>query len=42
MGQADTISKVVSIRESIFEGNPKGMIRNVEGKVREFKEAKDV
>lgn len=39
MGQVNTISKVVSRRESLLEENPKReKIRNVGGKVREFKE----
>lgn len=42
MGQVNTISKVISIRESILEKNAKQGIKNVGGKPREFMEAKSV
>ena len=38
MGQVNTISKVVGRRECLLKENPKRKIRNVGGKVKEFKE----
>ena len=40
MGKGNTISQVVSRRESVLEGNCNGVIQNIGGKAGEFMEAK--